>query len=289
MRRLLGGLLLAVLLFAPSAAAQTEPLEPTLALSMPILAERIPVDGNATNVTIPWAIDFLPGTTPPVGNTSLTLDIACVEPGISVLGPRAFEVAFAPATMHYEGMAQLNLVANGNTPGLVDLNCTVAAELAATPTTLATANSTAFHPQAAYYGLLEVKVPVKLKQAGPQKMIPYEVEITSFGNAPTMVWFELDAMPGGKWQAIIPDPILLEPEQTQTIHFTVATPYDTGWNNDEGTFTVLAKPRAAADGDSVGPDVQFMVLGRARGWYIPGPELPVLALVLVGTALVRRA
>jgi hypothetical protein len=134
-----------------------------------------------------------------------------------------------------------------------------------------------------------------LKQAGPQKQVPFELEVTNFGNARTQYLFEITNSPGGKWNALPPEVMLLDSPNsgqgtpTNTATFTVATPFKNGWNNAEGAYTITIKPSAADDPEKVGNPLTANVLVRVRGVYVPGVEPFVMVAAVLGAALVLRA
>lgn len=278
---------LVVLLVLPVVSAQ----QPTVTVALPFLADggRIAVDPGVSNLTAPWTYSFAPGASPPAGNTTLSWSLQCGEGGVSLIGPALTPIAFQPGVQQYTGRANLSVHASPEAPGVVALNCTLAAASAAAGTALAANGSRAFNPEVAYRAELVVEVPVKLKQAGPQKMIPYAVELHNQGNARTVVHFEATSEPHGKrWNLLLPDAVVLDPGDRATAIVNVATPYKNLWNNEQGAYSVLALPSAAADSDEKGDPVNIVLMARARGWYIPGPSPLLMLAALAGAALLQR-
>lgn len=134
----------------------------------------------------------------------------------------------------------------------------------------------------------------KLKTTGPQKEVPYQLELTNFGNAKTVVNFAITNEPnGGKWEALAPEQVTLNTEQSglgnkQTIPFIVSTTYKNGWNNAVGGYTLELTPSAFIDAEQKGTPTQVNVLARVRGVYVPGVEPFVLVAAVLGAALVAR-
>ncbi len=145
-----------------------------------------------------------------------------------------------------------------------------------------------------FFSLIEAKTDVKLRQGGPQKQIPFNIEMTNFGNGQTKVAFEVISAPEkGNWQGLIPDQAILDApggnKQTSTSVFTVATPYKNGWNNEEGAFTLALKPEYVFNPDKKGSEVTVTLLARVRGVYVPSLEPLIMVGVVVGAAMVARA
>lgn len=289
----------ALLLFAPAvlmlptAAAQTEAAAPTLTLDVPFVTGdgRIAVDGNTSTLDAPWTYSFKPGTAPAAGNTSLHWSVTCGEGSVQLVGAPDTAIQFQPGTQEYSGDALLPIHASPDTPGMMPLNCSLQASAPATTTTLASQAAREFNVEVAFRGELDVIVPRIIKQAGPQKQIPYAVEVVNYGNARTTVHFAVTSAPKGQWQLLLPDPLIVEPGASATAIVNVATPYHNLWNNEEGAFSLRAESAATVDPEQKGESVDFTILGRARGWYIPGPEpaLIIVALALAAVVARRRA
>lgn len=141
-----------------------------------------------------------------------------------------------------------------------------------------------------YDGAFEVSVPVALKQAGPQKPISYEVTLTSHANAPTQISWEGIDRGSGKWQLLIPDQVILGPAGSETatrsVVVVVVTPFENGANNDEETFTAIVRAASIEQG-TAGDEHEVELVGRVKGFYVPG--LGILGIpALVAVAAIRR-
>jgi hypothetical protein len=155
--------------------------------------------------------------------------------------------------------------------------------------------SGSFNVKANYYGLVQAKVERQIQKAGPQKEIPFQIQLDNFGNAKTTVQFSLDQQPkGSKWLAGIPDDVILDsrndggPKPTDTATFLVTTTYKNGWNNEAGTYRMKMKVFASDDPAQTAPDLYTNMLVRVRGVYVPSLEPFVMVGALLGTALVIR-
>lgn len=220
---------------------------------------------------------------------------------VVITGPSTvlLSISAAPPQAAFNGEGNFNVAIKRTAPGLEQIQCsvTVQSDPVVNPFIAgSTASQRPFSVSADYYGLLQAKVATKLKQAGPQKQVPFELELTNFGNARTQVNFEILNSPGGKkWNALLPDVIILESPNsgqgatTQTATFTVATPFKNGWNNEEGAYTLSIKPEAADNPEKKGSELTANVLVRVRGVYVPGFEpVALLGAVAAAAMLARR-
>ncbi len=184
-------------------------------------------------------------------------------------------------------------------PGLEALKCDFAVKAAAGNPAQAVPESNtvtqSITVKGKYIPLIQANVANgKLKTTGPQKEVPYQLELTNFGNAKTVVNFAITNEPaGGKWEALAPEQVTLNTEQSglgnkQTIPFIVSTTYKNGWNNAVGGYTLELTPVAFIDPEQKGNPTQVNVLARVRGVYVPGVEPFVLVAAVLGAALVAR-
>lgn len=184
-------------------------------------------------------------------------------------------------------------------PGLETLKCdfSLKAAAGANPSTAPESNVLAMSVTAkgTYIPLIQANVANgKLKTTGPQKEVPYQLELTNFGNAKTVINFRIaDEPSGGNWEALAPEAITLNTEQSglgnrQTIPFLVSTTYKNGWNNAVGGYTLELTPIAFNDPEQKGTPTTVNVLARVRGVYVPGVEPFVMLAAIVGAALVTR-
>ena len=184
-------------------------------------------------------------------------------------------------------------------PGLEALQCSFSVKAAAgnPPNALPESNTItqSITVKGTYVPLIQANVANgKLKTTGPQKEVPYQLELTNFGNAKTVVNFKITDEPaGGKWNALAPEQVTLNTEQSglgnkQTIPFLVSTTYKNGWNNAVGGYTLELTPIAFIDPEQKGTPTTVNVLARVRGVYVPGVEPFLLVAAVLGAALVAR-
>jgi hypothetical protein len=218
--------------------------------------------------------------------------------GVVVTGPTQKFIAVNPAPNSVNQVdANFQITIPRSAPGLQAIPCavtTTGSALLQTVVPAPTPRTDNFQVTAGYYSLSQVQLASKLKQSGPQKQVPFEMTITNFGNARTQYTFELGAQPGGKWNALIPEVLLLDSPNsgqgspTNTAVFTVATPFKNGWNNEEGAYQIVIKPSAADDSSKTGNPLTANMLVRVRGVYVPGLEPFVLLGAILGSALLLR-
>lgn len=298
---ILAGLALtaAALMLVPSVAAQAPTLD--VSIAPPAKAVQPEIKSESMSVTVTWnegnAVQPLAGVQN--GQIAITFNPSCPN-GIRVVGPaqRFINIATPEANAEYTVTADFQVSAPRSAPGLVGLQCTmgVKASQVMQSTVPAVEEVTSnFEVSVDYYSLNQVKVATKLKQSGPQKQVPFEMEVTNFGNARTSYLFEIGNQPKStKWNELLPEVLLLDsPNSGQgsnvnTAIFTVATPFKNGWNNDEGSYQILIKPAAADDNTLTGTPLTANVLVRVRGVYVPSLEPLVMLGAILGSALILR-
>jgi hypothetical protein len=232
------------------------------------------------------------------GAVTVTFVINC-DPGVTVSGPETDNIVIPPtpgaAGFKESRTLSYQLTVDRDVRALDPLKCGIDGSVA-TPNeqTLPAPADVArnFLVQADYFSLIEAKTDLKLKQGGPQKQIPFNLEITNFGNGQTKINFEVTEKPGGKWQGLAPDVLLLDEKDgtrsASTVTFTVVTPFKNGWNNEEGAFTILLKPEYSFDNKKSGSEVAVTLVARVRGVYVPSLEPMIMVGAVIGTALVAR-
>lgn len=292
----------AAMMLMPSAVAQsTSPPQIKYTVTPPAAAIRPEIESGQLKVTG----QYLPGNPvqPVAGvqnsNVVITFTPACPN-GIVITGaaqtfvPVSVGTSATPA-YDFEGVFQVTVPRTA--PGLVSVQCTMKVKASALATGVVDAvpdQAQNFAVNVDYYSLNQVKVATKLKQSGPQKQVPFELEITNFGNARTAYVFDVTNSPGGKWNSLPPEVLLLDSPNsgqgasTNTAIFTVATPFKNGWNNAEGSYTLTISPSAADNPEKIGTPLTANMLVRVRGVYVPGLEPVVMLAALLGSALVLR-
>lgn len=226
----------------------------------------------------------------------------CTNSNVFISGPavKLLEITPGGTSAQFTGDASFQVTANRQAPGLQLVSCTTTvsgdALQGAFPGTEKPSDAkVGYQVSIDYYGLVQAKIANKLQQAGPQKQVPFEIEVTNFGNARTEIQFEVGNAPSGKnWNALIPDNIILaspavgDGKTTDVATFTVSTPYKTGWNNIEGGYQILLKPRAADEPDKIGSEISASVLVRVRGVYVPTLEPLFMIGALASAAIAVR-
>ena len=236
----------------------------------------------------------------PVGTAQSGVNIQfsfTCQNGVQITGPASkLQAITAGANAANVGSASFQVTIPRTAPGLQALSCIAKARGDAVNQGVPASNEAQFPftVTSDYYSVNQVKVASKLKQSGPQKQVPFEMEITNFGNARTQYTFELGTQPGGKWQQILPEVLLLDSPNsgqgspTNTAVFTVATPFKNGWNNIQGSYQIVVKPSASDDPTKAGNPLTANMLVRVRGVYVPGLEPMVLLGAVLGSALLLR-
>lgn len=275
-------LVLAALGVAIPGQAQTEPLQPVLDVEMAFLSGEAAdgiYPGYQGTLEVPWTLTFADPATAAAELSgephAITWTLACPEP--LAIPPSSTPIEFVPAQVEYAGTALLTVQADPAARGVSDIPCQVTGAFAgnsmqAQDTVEATLVVT-------YHGALNVTAPVTDRMGAPQKQIRYELTITNQGNARTVVTFEAAALPG-KWQLLLPDPVLLEPGETRTAFVSVATPFDNGYNKGGTDVTIVMTPMSADDPEQVGPATSVELHATVNGLYVPGPPLALLVVAL---------
>lgn len=230
-------------------------------------------------------------------NVNIVFSFTC-QNGVTITGPASKLQAITPSptSASATNTASFQVSIPRTAPGLQAIPCVAKARADQLNNAIPASNEAQFPftVTADYYSVNQVKLASKLKQSGPQKQVPFEMEITNFGNARTQYTFEIGAEPGGKWQEILPEVLLLDSPNsgqgspTNTAIFTVATPFKNGWNNEEGSYQIVVKPSAADDPSKTGNPLTANMLVRVRGVYVPGLEPFVLVGAVLGSALLLR-
>lgn len=235
-----------------------------------------------------------------------SITIQCDDPNIIVTGPKSTSITLTPGTDAGTSVEKdftfgpLVVSVTRDLPGLKQIECNYSATVDAVgPTTAgiaqATGGESSFTVSAKFYSVIQSKVAQQIKQAGPQKDVPFEIQLDNFGNARTQVSFEINERPGsGKWNAVVPGDIILDSpasggaKTSDTAVFTITTPYKNGWNNEQGTYRLKMKTFAADDPSQEGIELFSNVLVRVRGVYVPSLEPFVMVGAVLGSALIAR-
>ena len=294
-------LLVVATLLAPMGAAQAvNPKVNIVKVGQPTTPIKPQIDNPSFTVEFNYVLDNAAFSVSGAVNAVVAVDLTFqCQNGVQVTGPGQVLVAITPGPTDstFEGRGSFQISIPRTAPGLTAIPCVLKAKaqqvnagIPASPETTAP-----FSVTADYYSVNQVKLASKLKQSGPQKQVPFEMEVTNFGNARTQYVFEIGSEPSkGKWNAILPEVLLLDSPNsgqgspTNTAIFTVATPFKNGWNNEEGSYQIIIKPSSADDPSKSGNPLTANMLVRVRGVYVPSLEPFVLLGAVLGTALLLR-
>lgn len=290
MRTVAGLTMLVVLLAPPPAQAQGDALQPELDLTAGHLAGEAE-DGIAPigvgELVVPWVLAFpsaAHASAELAQDAAITWTVACDAPlGVSVPPTLLEPVAGQDA---YSGEAVITLDPRDDTPGVVDITCDVTGQFTGATTqatdTIQAAVQVLFDAQVAF------EVQDEARESGPQKIIRYPIAVTNGGNAAALVNWDILERPAGRWNLVLPDPVVLAPGENVTVHVLVATTFENGYVSDKAAFTLQAFASAAFDPDQVGPRVDLTLQATAKGWYIPGPSPALLVGAMAALAALAR-
>ncbi len=289
--RLLPALAMILALLAPPGAWAQDEAAPVLDVSAPFFGEgvAIPVGPNDALWQVPWSLTYTNAVVAAqsASQTSISWSLACDE-DVRLLDPVPTMVQFAAGEETYTGIAEVRVAAAPTARGDVPMRCTMTGTVTDENGITQATGSVQYSAQIAFQGSIETVVPSGMRQAAPQKQIPYPIEITNTGNSRTQVVFEMVDAPGGKWNAILPEQVVLDPGETRVAVFTVATPFANGFNNGDGSFVVRAIPTSVLNPNVQADPVEIPFQAQVKGWYVPGPSLALLALGIAGLAAVVR-
>lgn len=296
------GVLMAAWVVAPTVSAQATTLNLDLTGNLAGLIPESQPGALKATVTYGYSNPAMVGTTAAASSLTITFTPNC-PPSILVTGPTTKVMALNPTTQQSQagGTVEGNFLvtATREAPGLKSIECTMTVTAPAQTTGATTAPPPAsqkFVVSADFYALIQPKIEKKLIASGPDKQVPFTIELTNYGNARTQINFEQGAKPsGGNWDILLPDPIILdspysggEGKTVDTATVTVSSTYKNGWNNAKGAYQILMKVASADQPEKKGNDLNANVLVRVRGVYVPGLEPFVMLAAILGSALVLR-
>ena len=296
------GVLLAAWVVAPTASAQQTTLNLDLTGNLANLVPESQPGQLKAVVTYGYGTQAQAISTVPASSLTITFTPNC-PPSILVTGPttKVMQLNTAGQAQSPGGTVEATFLvtATREAPGLKSIECTMTVSAPAQTTGATTAPPDAsqrFVVSADYYALIQPKIAKKLVASGPDKQVPFAIELTNYGNARTQINFEQGTKPtSGKWDILLPDPIILdspysggEGKTVDTATVTISSTYKNGWNNAKGAYQILMKVASADQPDKKGNDLNANVLVRVRGVYVPGLEPFVMLAAILGSALVLR-
>jgi hypothetical protein len=296
-------LVLLLTAIAPTASAQLN--KPSFTINS-VTVDKNPMapDIETGTVSVAWTYSFTQVATSVGGAVTPTVQIkwtqpSCDKSGTAIAGSLVQIITLdnTGQKQSASGTATFTLSLSQAAPGETDILCTFKGKVSPVVGTQIPESDEATGTllvKAKFLGLLTANVPTTIQEAGPQKEIRYEIELTNLGNALTNVDFTLIGNAAAGWSPVPPTPIIMQSQQqggtefTKKVNFLIQTPHKNGWNNDETTFQLRITPSSTKDPDLKGNPVAVNVLSRVRGIYVPGPEPILLVAALAGTALVAR-
>jgi len=294
-------LALVMLTLAPPATAQTKPTITLTGLSFPdTIPPEIGVQQLKFKVRYQMPNQAQPGLGTVASTVVIALTASCSNPEVHLNGPTATTVTIvAGPTQTFDSPEVIYQVsASRKAPGLQLIDCTVTAkanEVNAQAIPASDAVGQKFDVTVGYFPYISAKLAAASLDTGPQKALPFSIEVSNFGNADTTVIFALVGQPPEKWiNYQLPPPLPLGSPNSatsatqDTATFTINTPFSNGWNNDEQSFQIQMTPFATVKQDESGTPIQVSVFARSRGIYVPGPEPMLIAFAVVGAALVAK-
>lgn len=301
MLRLLGlTVLVAALLTLSPAAAQAEPAFPVLVLASPNdtgMGDGVAVAPGRSLVPILWTLTFptsASAAAASTGDTIIEWSLDCAEGGFTLqAAPTVVDVR--PEQQAYSGTALLNLSASPEAIGLKGHECTLQGTATIPGSPQPSAGTLKFVAAAAFVGTIRIEAPMPSRNAGPDKQVPFPIAVENLGNARIQVSFHVES-PRGKWDVLVPDPLVLDSplagadgRVSDTVYVTISTSYDNGPNKDSRDFVLLATVQSADQPDKSGPVEEVTLHVDVQGWYIAGPSSPLILLgLIVATLLTRR-
>jgi hypothetical protein len=296
-----------LLALVPIASAQAVNLE------VKAVSPTTKITTGGAPISLPITVNF-EGTRPEQGifgatTTSMLVSIVteCDDDFVKVAGPSSVVIRFAAADsasnqgLSGTGQVTVSISADEGARGLSSIGCTIDATSPALQDGVANAGvapTLPFTVTVDYLSILSVKVDGRVTQAGPQKETNFPLEITNFGNSRTRVVFQTFERPeNDRWVIGLPDPLVLNADwaddgKVGTVQYTVISAYKTGWNNDQGSFTISMKPEATTgqvNGVAPTGSEEFAnVIVRVKGVHVPGFEPLALLAAVIGSALLAR-
>lgn len=150
------------------------------------------------------------------------------------------------------------------------------------------------------------------QETRPPDPLRYTVEIDNFSNGATRFDFAMVSNQTGGFTPLVPEPLVVpgaqpgasleggnatengtgeanasqQPAGSQgTVTFDVQTPLGSGYANERRPLQLGIESSFAPDPSVRGVSSVVTVVAQARGLYVPGPTAPLLALALVGAAV----
>lgn len=234
------------------------------------------------------------GITDPV--TFLTINLQATDaPSWAnvIIAPSALSFTYSPQDQGYPSVPfSVSIALTQNAPAFQSTKVTLSGQATGSQAQDISVLTTQLTVTPGYFNLYNVRVDNKIGQGGPQDSVVYPIQIDNFSNGETRFEFSLaqEDTPAG-FQAVIPEPIVLQSQATGgettsgQVTFSVYTPYQNGYVNEVGSIQLRVDSSYAPNTNIQGASSQVSTLTQARGFYVPGPATPLVAIGILGAAL----
>lgn len=137
-----------------------------------------------------------------------------------------------------------------------------------------------------YVNLYTARLSHERAEAWPQESVSYGVTIDNYSNGPTRFTFSMPGEPPEGHQPVIPEPLVIDGRtengtatRGQTV-FQVLTPYRNGYLDERAALQLRIDSAYGVDPTLTGPSTLLTTLTETKGFYVPSPAVPAVALAL---------
>jgi hypothetical protein len=136
-----------------------------------------------------------------------------------------------------------------------------------------------------FYPLIAIRAPSKIQSVDADGAAHFRLDVQNRGNAATTVTLLLNGS-AGDWTIDVPGPVSVEAGRNTTVEVIARN----SPGKDDRSFVVTATSAATADPGLAGNALNLSLLARdpGSGLLSPAPMAPLVALLLLGAALVAR-
>jgi len=144
----------------------------------------------------------------------------------------------------------------------------------------------------AFIPLIQVTVGDPVRQVGPRTAVNFPVTIKNLGNYEAIVTGVIQNAPEDWAPLISPTDVIVKAGQEEKVTFSVVTPYNFGWHDEQRTFTIVFTPERSppTTPPTTGTPHSVQVRINSVGFSAPGfePILLFVALTIVVVILKKR-
>lgn len=150
--------------------------------------------------------------------------------------------------------------------------------------------STTVPVQAGFYSVIDAQTPKPVVIAGPQEQIDFPIEVTNFGNGEQTIFLNTNQKSGGL-DIVLPGAFTVssqaggDEDNTRTSTVSIQTPFQNGYINQPGTFTLDVSSAYALDQSNEGMSTRISSLVTTKGFFVPGPGAVAALVSFAGVAL----